>query len=94
MPACSSTLIHDRHEKPKRMHGALTIKAEPATAARWGPVCALMLRVSTLIASEFVPASLLTPIASDLRVTKGAAGQAISAPGLFAVAASLRHCDA
>jgi predicted MFS family arabinose efflux permease len=45
--------------------------------------------VSTLIASEFMPVSILTPIAADLRVTEGAAGQAISVSGIFAVVTSL-----
>jgi predicted MFS family arabinose efflux permease len=59
------------------------------TTRGWGAVLALTLCVSTLIASEFMPVSLLTPIASDLHVTAGAAGQAISVSGLFAVLTSL-----
>jgi predicted MFS family arabinose efflux permease len=55
----------------------------------WGAVFALTLCVSTLIASEFMPVSLLTPIASDLEVTEGQAGQAISISGIFAVLTSL-----
>ena len=55
----------------------------------WGAVLALTLCVSTLIASEFMPVSILTPIASDLHLTQGTAGQAISVSGLFAVLASL-----
>lgn len=47
-------------------------------------MCAAM-----LIASEFMPVSLLTPIASDLHATVGMAGQAISISGLFAVVTSL-----
>ncbi|WP_244224276.1 MFS transporter [Corallococcus sicarius] len=50
---------------------------------------ALTLCVSTLIASEFMPVSLLTPIASDLGVSEGRAGQAIAVSGLFAVVTSL-----
>ncbi|WP_426143224.1 MFS transporter [Pseudomonas sp. DWP3-1-2] len=42
-----------------------------------------------LIASEFMPVSLLTPIADDLGATPGMAGQAISVSGLFAVVTSL-----
>ena len=45
--------------------------------------------VSLLIASEFLPVSLLTPIASELHATDGQAGLAISISGLFAVATSL-----
>ena len=45
--------------------------------------------VALLIASEFMPVSLLTPIAHDLAATEGMAGQAISISGLFAVVTSL-----
>ncbi|MCJ2185761.1 MFS transporter [Novosphingobium beihaiensis] len=55
----------------------------------WSAVFALTLCVSTLIASEFMPVSILTPIASSLKLTEGAAGQAISVSGLFAVLTSL-----
>src|SRR4051812_26122204 len=54
-------------------------------AGGWGAVLALTLCVATLIASEFMPVSILTPIATDLHLTEGAAGQAISVSGLFAV---------
>lgn len=60
------------------------------TAAReWGAVFAMTLCVATLIASEFMPVSLLTPLAADLRMTEGHAGQAIAVSGLFAVLTSL-----
>src|SRR3954471_6779989 len=55
----------------------------------WVAVFALTLCVSTLIASEFMPVSLLTPLASDLRLTEGQAGQAIAVSGIFAVLTSL-----
>lgn len=55
----------------------------------WGAVLAMTLCVVVLIASEFMPVSLLTPIARDLGVTEGQAGQAISISGLFAVVTSL-----
>lgn len=58
-------------------------------AGGWVAVAALALCVGTLIASEFMPVSILTPIAADLRLTEGAAGQAISVSGLFAVITSL-----
>src|SRR6266436_10340412 len=58
-------------------------------AAAWGAVLAMTLCVSALIASEFMPVSLLTPIASDLHLTAGQAGQAISVSGIFAVVMSL-----
>lgn len=57
--------------------------------AAWGAVCALSLGAFALVASEFMPVSLLTPIAADLRITEGQAGQAISVSGAFAVFTSL-----
>jgi predicted MFS family arabinose efflux permease len=57
--------------------------------AHWGAVLALTLCVGTLIASEFMPVSLLTPIANELRLSEGVAGQAIAVSGLFAALTSL-----
>jgi predicted MFS family arabinose efflux permease len=45
--------------------------------------------VAMLIAAEFMPVSLLTPMATDLGASEGMAGQAIAVSGLFAVLASL-----
>jgi predicted MFS family arabinose efflux permease len=42
-----------------------------------------------LVTSEFLPVSLLTPLATDLSLSEGQAGQAISISGLFAVITSL-----
>ena len=58
----------------------------PADLERRG---SMTLCVAMLIASEFMPVSLLTPMAADLRTTEGMAGQAISVSGLFAVGTSL-----
>jgi predicted MFS family arabinose efflux permease len=55
----------------------------------WGAVFSLTLCVATLITSEFMPISLLTPIAADLHMTEGRAGQAIAVSGLFALLTSL-----
>jgi predicted MFS family arabinose efflux permease len=55
----------------------------------WSAVSAMAMCVAMLIASEFMPVSLLTPIATDLGATQGMAGQAISISGLFAVITSL-----
>lgn len=67
--------------------------AEPyeATAqpAHWGGVFAMTLCVFALIASEFMPVSLLTPIAAELRVSEGWAGYGIAISGAFAVITSL-----
>ena len=55
----------------------------------WSAVFAMALCVFVLIASEFMPVSLLSPIARDLALTEGQAGQAISISGIFAVVTSL-----
>ncbi|MCU7249851.1 MFS transporter [Pseudomonas koreensis] len=55
----------------------------------WGAVLAMSLAAFVLVASEFMPVSLLTPIAADLQVTEGQAGQGISVSGLFALFTSL-----
>jgi predicted MFS family arabinose efflux permease len=55
----------------------------------WSAVFAMALCVAVLIASEFMPVSLLSPIAHDLGLTKGQAGQAIAVSGIFAVLTSL-----
>lgn len=55
----------------------------------WSAVGAMTLCVAMLIASEFMPVSLLTPIARDLQASEGMAGQAIAISGLFALVTSL-----
>lgn len=60
-----------------------------ASSQAWSAVGAMSMCVGLLIASEFMPVSLLTPIAADLHATDGMAGQAISVSGLFAVITSL-----
>lgn len=49
----------------------------------------MTLCVFALVASEFMPVSLLTPVATDLGISEGLAGQAISVSGAFAVLTSL-----
>lgn len=55
----------------------------------WPAVLSMTLCVALLIASEFMPVSLLTPMALGLEATVGQTGQAISISGFFAVFASL-----
>ncbi len=66
---------------------AADTSSEPVAA--WGAVLSMALCVAMLIASEFMPVSLLTPMAEGLHATEGQTGQAISISGLFAVTASL-----
>lgn len=55
----------------------------------WGAIIAMSLTAFALVASEFMPVSLLTPIAGDLAVTEGRAGQSIACSGIFAMITSL-----
>lgn len=59
------------------------------TAPEWNAVYAMSLTVSGLIISEFLPVSLLTPIAHELKIAEGVAGQAISVTAIVALVASL-----
>lgn len=66
--------------------GSPPAPSEPA--ARWAGVASLSLGVFALVTAEFLPVSLLTPMASDLGVTDGAAGQAVTATALVAAVAA------
>ncbi len=65
----------------------------------WGAVISMTLGVFALVTAEFLPASLLTPMASDLGVSEGVAGQAVTATAVVALLTSLivvaatRHID-
>lgn len=69
--------------------GAAIDEREGSQPAHWGGIFAMTLCVFALIASEFMPVSLLTPLATDLKVTEGLAGQGIAISGAFAVLTSL-----
>ncbi|MBB3138406.1 putative MFS family arabinose efflux permease [Rhizobium pisi] len=62
---------------------------EEGEATRWSAVTCLSLLTFLLVGLEFLPVSLLTPIASDLSVSEGQAGLAITVSGVFAVITSL-----
>lgn len=72
-----------------RNSGLVSGDRPAAQTANWGGVYAMTLCVFALIASEFMPVSLLTPIAKDLGITEGLAGQGIAISGAFAVLTSL-----
>ena len=57
--------------------------------AFWNSIFAMTLCVFALIASEFMPVSLLTPLAAELQVSEGWAGYGIAISGAFAVLTSL-----
>jgi len=55
----------------------------------WAAVVSLTLGVFGLVTAEFLPASLLTPMAADIGVSVGAAGQAVTATAVIAGLAGL-----
>ena len=57
--------------------------------AYWGGVLAMTLCVFALVASEFMPVSLLTPISKALAISEGQAGRGIAISGALAVVTSL-----
>lgn len=70
--------------------GVISTQRETGTQpAFWGGVFAMTLCVFALIASEFMPVSLLTPIATGLDVSEGLAGYGIAISGACAVLTSL-----
>ena len=71
------------------MNIVATVSSPETTSTPWAAVTCLSLLTFVLIASEFMPVSLLTPIANELGITEGQAGQAISISGLFAVVTAL-----
>jgi len=59
------------------------------SATPWGAVACLSLLTFLLVGLEFMPVSLLTPIARDLAISEGQAGLSIAVSGFFAVVTSL-----
>ncbi len=68
---------------------SLSDQTGDTTPAAWGAVLALSPGAFALVASEFMPVSLLTPIATDLAITEGQAGQSLAISGAFAMVTSL-----
>lgn len=57
--------------------------------ANWGAVGVMATMVTCLVGAELLPISLLSPIALDLNVSQGMAGQAISVTSIAGVISSL-----
>ncbi|MFP8965004.1 MFS transporter [Pokkaliibacter sp. CJK22405] len=55
----------------------------------WSAVFALALSVATVLITELLPVSLLTPMAHDLDISEGLAGQSLTATALVAIFSSL-----
>ncbi|MFC8040954.1 MFS transporter [Paenarthrobacter sp. NPDC057355] len=77
MSADTPTVAHSAH------------KEGTDVVSRWGGVFAMSFGAFAVVASEFMPVSLLTPMARDLQVSEGLVGQGIAISGLFAVLTSL-----
>jgi DHA1 family purine ribonucleoside efflux pump-like MFS transporter len=63
--------------------------AEGGKLPNWNAVWSLTIGVSGLIIAEFLPAGVLTPMAKDLGISEGLAGQAVTATSILAVVTSL-----
>lgn len=62
-----------------------TPSAAGPIAPAWGAVISMTLGVFGLVTAEFLPASLLTPMANDLGINEALAGQAVSATAIVAM---------
>src|SRR5699024_10093013 len=76
-------------KKPMSKQRAESNAAPIPKAAAWGAVISMMLGVFALATAEFLPPSVLTPIASDLGISVGLAGQTVAATAALAFAGSL-----
>ena len=71
---------------PTQPQNAAPRPATPAVRpAAWLAVVSLGLGIFTLVASEFLPASLLSPIAAELAITEGTAGQLVTATSVIGI---------
>ena len=59
------------------------VRNQPPSDPAWAAVLSLAMGVFGLVTAEFLPASLLTPIAADLGISDGAAGQAVTATAII-----------
>lgn len=73
---------------PDSAAAALPHPPAAPVAAHWPAVVSLMLGVFSLVTAEFLPASLLTAMATDLGISDGAAGQAVTATALVGAIAA------
>ncbi|MDF9301951.1 MFS transporter [Tritonibacter mobilis] len=67
----------------------MTLSTQISDQPAWSAVWSMSLGIFGIVAAEFLPASLLTPMASDLHVSEGAIGQAVTVTAGVAVLASI-----
>src|SRR3954471_9013361 len=65
------------------------LNVDLSVSPAWAGVLSLAMGVFGLVTAEFLPASLLTPIAADLGVTNGAAGQTVTATAVIGTFAGI-----
>ncbi|WNJ80150.1 purine ribonucleoside efflux pump NepI [Cedecea neteri] len=65
------------------------IQANSITRPNWSAVFAIAFCVACLITVEFLPVSLLTPMAQELNISEGLAGQSVTVTAFVAMFASL-----
>lgn len=63
--------------------------SQTAIHPAWGAVFAMAMGVFSLVTAEFLPASLLTPMAIGLHMSEGLAGQAVTTTAAVALVTSL-----
>jgi DHA1 family purine ribonucleoside efflux pump-like MFS transporter len=78
----SDSLAEARAEAP-------ALDLELSISPAWAGVLSLAMGVFGLVTAEFLPASLLTPIAADLGITNGAAGQTVTATAVIGTFAGI-----
>ena len=81
MTDCVCSAVPDRHP-------GVDLDVEPATPA-WMAVFSLAMGVFGLLTAEYLPASLLTLMATDLGVSEALAGQAVTVTAVVALFAGL-----
>lgn len=90
MPAvCATVLVSPALYFPGNPMSDSSRASAPGLVPHRSAVLSMSFCVAMLIAAEFMPVSLLTPLAADLGASEGMAGQAIAISGFFAVLASL-----
>lgn len=62
---------------------------KPPVPSRWLAVFSLTMGVFSLVMAEFLPASLLTPMADSLAISEGQAGQAVTVTAVVALLSGL-----
>lgn len=87
-PGVSSASVAASHPAADTSSPPAQATIHTSTEAQWGAIGALSLGVFGLVTAEFLPASLLTTMASDLGVSNGAAGQAVTVTALVAAVAA------